>query len=60
MSCFPLFVSGRTAGYAMTIIQMVQNQQQQWIGKISQRTQNKPLVNPYGTLGMSLNDMSDY
>lgn len=39
----------------MTITQMVQNQQQQRIGEISQRTQGKPHVNPYGTPGMSLN-----
>lgn len=44
----------------MTITQMVQNQQQQRIGEISQRTQGKPHVNPYGTPGMSLNDAGDY
>lgn len=44
----------------MTITQMVQNQQQQRIGGISQRTQEKPHVNPYGTPGMSLNNAGDY
>ncbi len=44
----------------MTITQMVQNQQQQRIGEISQRTQGRPHVNPYGTPGMSLNDAGDY
>lgn len=44
----------------MTITQMVQNQQQQRIGGISQRIQGKPHVNPYGTPGMSLNDAGDY
>ena len=44
----------------MTITQIVQSQQQQRIGGISQRTQGKPHVNPYGTPGMSLNDAGDY
>lgn len=44
----------------MTITQMVQNQQQQRIGEIAQRTQGKFHVNPYGTPGMSLNDAGDY
>lgn len=44
----------------MTITQMVQQQQQQRIGEMSQRTRNKPHVNPYGTPGMSLNDGGDY
>lgn len=44
----------------MTITQMVQNQQQQRIGEISQKGQGKPHVNPYGTPGMSLNEAGDY
>ena len=44
----------------MTITQIVQNQQQQRIGKIPQKTQGKPHVNPYGTPGMSLNNAGDY
>lgn len=44
----------------MTITQIVQNQQQQRIGKISQKTQGQPHVNPYGTPGMSLNNAGDY
>lgn len=44
----------------MTITQIVQNQQQQRIGKISQKTQGKSHVNPYGTPGMSLNNAGDY
>ena len=44
----------------MTITQIVQSRQQQLIGWISQRTQGKPHVNPYGTPGMSLNDAGDY
>ena len=44
----------------MTITQMVQQQQQQRIGEMSQRTRNKPHVNPYSTPGMSLNDGGDY
>lgn len=44
----------------MTITQIVQNQQQQRIGKLVQRQQGKPHVNPYGTPGMSLNDAGDY
>ena len=44
----------------MTITQIVQSQQQQRIGGISQRTQGKPHVNPYSTPGMSLNDAGDY
>ena len=44
----------------MTITQIVQSQQQQRIGGISQRTQGKPHVNPYGTPGMSLSDAGDY
>lgn len=44
----------------MTITQIVKNQQQQRIGEISQRTQGKHHVNPYGTPGMSLNDAGDY
>ena len=40
----------------MTITQIVQSQQQQRIGGISQRTQG----NPYGTPGMSLSDAGDY
>ena len=44
----------------MTITQIVQNQQQQRIGKISQKTQGQPHVNSYGTPGMSLNNAGDY
>lgn len=44
----------------MTITQIVQNQQKQRLGEISQRTQGKPHVNPYGTPGMSLNDAGNY
>ena len=44
----------------MTITQIVQNQQHQRISEISQKTQGKAHVNPYGTPGMSLNDASDY
>ncbi len=44
----------------MIITEIVQSQQQQRIGGISQRTQGKPHVNPYGTPGMSLNDAGDY
>ena len=44
----------------MTITQIVQNQQQQRICKISQKTQGQPNVNPYGTPGMSLNNAGDY
>lgn len=44
----------------MTIMQMVQNQQQQRISSLNQRSQGKPHVNPYGTPGMSLNDAGDY
>ena len=44
----------------MTITQIVQNQQQQRIGKISQKTLGQPHVNPYGTPGMSLNNAGDY
>lgn len=44
----------------MTITQILQNQQQQRIGEISQGTRVKPHVNPYGTPGMSLNDSGDY
>ena len=44
----------------MTIMQMMQSRQQQQIGEISQRTQGKPHVNPYGTPGMSLNNAGDY
>lgn len=44
----------------MTITQIVQNQQYQRIGEISQRTQGKPHVNPYGIPGMSLNNTGDY
>ena len=54
------FASRRIGGNCMTITQMVQNQQQQRIGGISQRTQEKPHVNPYGTPGMSLNNAGDY
>ncbi len=44
----------------MTITQIVQQQQQQRIGALSQRTQGGPHVNPYGTPGMSLNDAGDW
>ena len=44
----------------MTITQILQNQQQQRVCDMSQRTQSKPHVNPYGTPGMSLNDAGDY
>ena len=44
----------------MTITQIVQNQQQQRIGKISQKTHGQPHVNPYGTPGMRLNNAGDY
>lgn len=44
----------------MTITQIVQNQQQERIGKISQKNQGKPHVNPYGTPGMSLNNAGDF
>ena len=44
----------------MTITQILQNQQQQRVSDMSQRTQSKPHVNPYGTPGMSLNDAGDY
>ena len=44
----------------MTITQMVQNQQQQRIGELTQRQQGKAHVNPYGTPGMSLNDAGDW
>lgn len=44
----------------MTIMQMVQNQQQQRISSLNQRSQGTPHVNPYGTPGMSLNDAGDY
>ena len=44
----------------MTIMQIVQSQQQQRIGELAQKQQGKPHVNPYGTPGMSLNDASDY
>lgn len=44
----------------MTITQIIQNKQQQRIGEISQKTQGKSHVNPYGTPGMSLNNGGDY
>ena len=44
----------------MTITQIVQNQQHQRISEISQKTQGKAHVNPYGTPGMSLNNAGDY
>lgn len=44
----------------MTITQMVQSQQQQRIGSMTQKIQGKTHVNPYGTPGMSLNDAGDY
>ena len=44
----------------MTITQMVQNQQQQRAAALTRQQQGQPHVNPYGTPGMSLNDVGDY
>ena len=44
----------------MTITQIVQSQQQQRIGELAQKQQGKSHINPYGTPGMSLNDVGDY
>ncbi len=44
----------------MTINQIVQNQQQQRIGKLQQKAQSNSHINPYGTPGMSLNNADDY
>lgn len=44
----------------MTITQVVQTQQQQRVGELTQKQRGKPHVNPYGTPGMSLNDADNY
>ncbi len=41
----------------MTITEMVQNQQQQRGRELAQKQSGKPHVNPYGTPGMSLNNV---
>ena len=44
----------------MTVTQMVHSQQQQRVGELARKQQGRPHVNPYGTPGMSLNDVGDF